>query len=409
MRYSDPALFEPLDRPTRPGFDAFDLREEFPRVTTADPQPAATPTGILRRGWAAIAWMVGSLFGIASLVLLLAVIAAVPIVNFLALGYLLEVEGRLARSGRIRDAFPLIDVAPRLGSIVLGMWLWLFPLQLLAGAAADAHLIDPGSRADHRLHLIVRILSVAVGGHLCLALARGGGFTAFLRPILNVRWLIARWREGSYWGRAESAIREFFAGLRLRHHFWLGVRGYVGAMVWLAVPTALFAASSRTEGPSVLVTIIGGGMLMVVLSWVPFLQARFAAENRFGAMFELPQVRRLCQHAPFAWLITLLVTLTLALPLYLFKIVLPPRDAAWLVTVVFIVSNYPARVVAGWAYHRAVTRERQAHFGFRWVSRLAMTPLLALYVFLLFFTQFIGEHGKGVLFEHHAFLLPAPF
>ena len=38
-----------------------------------------------------------------------------------------------------------------------------------------------------------------------------------------------------------------------------------------------------------------------------------------------------------------------------------------------------------------------------------MVPLLALFVFLLFFTQFIGEHGKGVLFEHHAFLLPAPF
>jgi hypothetical protein len=30
-------------------------------------------------------------------------------------------------------------------------------------------------------------------------------------------------------------------------------------------------------------------------------------------------------------------------------------------------------------------------------------------VFLLFFTQFIGQHGKGVLFEHHALLLPVPF
>jgi hypothetical protein len=28
---------------------------------------------------------------------------------------------------------------------------------------------------------------------------------------------------------------------------------------------------------------------------------------------------------------------------------------------------------------------------------------------VLFFTQFIGQHGKGVLFEHHAFLVPAPF
>jgi hypothetical protein len=38
-----------------------------------------------------------------------------------------------------------------------------------------------------------------------------------------------------------------------------------------------------------------------------------------------------------------------------------------------------------------------------------MGPLVAVYVFLLFFTQFIGQHGKGVLFEHHALLLPVPF
>jgi hypothetical protein len=126
-------------------------------------------------------------------------------------------------------------------------------------------------------------------------------------------------------------------------------------------------------------------------------------------MFELRKVRALYKNAPFSWTITMLVTLTLALPMYLFKIALPPSDAMWLVTIVFIVSIYPAKVVTGWAYHRAVTRERRAFWGFRLLTRLVLVPLLAMYVFLLFFTQFIGEHGKGVLFEHHAFLLPAPF
>jgi hypothetical protein len=344
-----------------------------------------------------------------SLILLLALVAAIPVINFLALGYLLEVEGRVARSGRLRDAFPLIDVAPRLGSIALGLWAWVFPIRLLANAAADARLIDPDSRADRGLHFVVRVAAMLIGCHLCLALARGGSVTAFLRPWRNLRWLWARWRAGDYWSQAESAIREFTASLRLRHHFWLGIRGYVGAMLWLVVPTALFAASHRTEGASVLVTILGGILLMAVLSWVPFLQAHFAAENRFGALFEWRQVRRMYQRAPFSWLFTMLVTLTLALPLYLFKIVLPPRDAMWLVTVVFIVSIYPAKVLSGWAYHRAAVRERQAWFGWRWLTRIALVPLLGAYVFLLFFTQFIGAHGKGVLFEHHAFLLPVPF
>jgi hypothetical protein len=126
-------------------------------------------------------------------------------------------------------------------------------------------------------------------------------------------------------------------------------------------------------------------------------------------MFELGKVRRLFKNAPFSWMITMLVTLTLALPMYLFKVALPPSDAMWLVTIVFIVSIYPVKVITGWAYHRAVHRERRAFYGFRWLTRIVLLPFLATYVFLLFFTQFIGEHGKLVLFEHHAFLLPAPF
>jgi hypothetical protein len=381
-------------------------------VSTTPPRQAAS-RGIFRQAVGAvfgfIAWLVRSLFGIACLILLLAVIAAIPVVNFLALGYLLEVEGRLARSGKLRDAFPLIDLAPRLGSIVIGMWACIFPLFLLSQAAADARLIDPGSRFDVGLHLLVPFLSVVVTAHVCLALARGGSFTCFLRPIKNVRWLVQRLRDGDYWERASAAVRDFVAGWRLKHHFLLGMKGYLGAMIWLAVPTALFAATNKTEGGPIIVTLIGGVLLILVLSWVPFLQAHFAAQNRFGAMFELKKVRQLFKNAPFSWLITMLITLTMALPMYLFKIALPPSDMMWLVTIVFIVSIYPAKVITGWAYHRAVARERRAFWGLRWLTRLVLLPLLAMYVFLLFFTQFIGEHGKGVLFEHHAFLLPGPF
>jgi hypothetical protein len=389
-----------------------------------------------------IVWLIRSLFGIASLILLLAVVAAIPIVNFLALGYLLEVEGRLARSGKLREAFPLIDLAPRLGSIALGIWAWVFPLRLLSHAAADARLIDPGSRADIGLHLLLNVLAVVVTAHLCLALSRGGSLFSFMWPLLvpvavllspvlvpvlgavalirrDATWLakplrreLAAFRSiatSEYWNHASGAVRDFIAGLRLKHHFLLGFKGYIGAMIWLVVPTALFAAATKTEGGPILVTLLGGVLLIIVLSWMPFLQVHFAAENRFGAMFELRTVRRLYKNAPFAWMITMLITLTLALPMYLFKIALPPSDAMWMVTIVFIVSIYPVKVITGWAYHRAVTREKRAWFGLRWLTRLVLLPLLTLYVFLLFFTQFIGEHGKRVLFEHHAFLLPAPF
>jgi hypothetical protein len=356
----------------------------------------------------AIAWAVRAAFGIVSLIVLLALLAAIPIVSFLVLGYLLEAEGGLARGGRLRRAFPLLSIAPRLGSIVLGIWFWLLPLRLLANAAADARLIDATSGSTRRLDLAVTALSVLIATHLCLALARGGSIGCFFRPIKNARWALGQFRQGGYLDKAAAEISAFVAGLRLRYHFWLGVRGFFGAFAWLLVPTALFAAANK-EGPQLFITLFGGLLLVPVLAWLPFLEARFAAENRFRGLFELREVQRLFCHAPLAWLVAVVATYVLALPLYLLKVFLLPQDAMWFVTLVFIVSIYPARLVTGWAYGRALRRERPARFVTRWSSRLLMGPLLAVYVFLLFFTQFIGQHGKGVLFEQHALLLPVPF
>lgn len=393
-----PAAAVPPDLPTEYAADANTDALEVPRIPHLFWHPLL-----------AVGWIIRTAFGIVTLILLLAIVAAIPLVNFLALGYLLDVEGRVARTGRLRYAFPLLDLAPKVGSIVLGIWVCVFPLRLMSGAVADARLIDPTSTATAVMQWTTTVLACLVALHLCAALGRGGGFWTFLRPIKNIRWLIRSIREGFDWGAAEAHVSRFLTGLRLKHHFLLGVYGFIGALIWLILPTALFAASNSTEGPSVLVTVIGGAALVVVLGWLPFLQAHFAAENRLTAMFELKQIRQLYRRAPLAWMIATVGIYVLSLPLYLLKVVAPPQDAMWFVTIVFIVSIYPARVVAGWAYSRAVKKEHGAWFGFRWLSRSVCFPLLSLYVFLLFFTQFIAEHGKRVLFEHHVFLLPVPF
>lgn len=391
-----------------------DAKSKDPSVAVSPAEaPRVRPPWTLRRllgaVWWGVATAVSTLFGLTSLVFLLAVVAAIPGLNFYVLGYLLEVEGRVGRSGKFRDAFPLLSLAPKLGSIALGIWLWLIPLRVLSDAAADAHLIAPGSAPDHRLHLLVNGLFVVITVHLCLALARGGSLSCFFRPIKNARWLYQRYRERDYWATAETAVVAFVRELRLGYHWWLGVRGFAGALLWLAPPTLLLAAMRRTEPGPAIITIIGGVLLSIVLSWVPFLQARFAVENRWRAMFELRAVRELYRHAPFSWLFTILITLTLALPLYLFKVALPPQDMMWLVTLIFIVSIYPARVLTGWAYYRAAHREKRTWWPLRYSVWLVLQPLLLFYVFLVFFTQFIGKYGKLVLFEHHAFLLPVPF
>ncbi len=158
-----------------------------------------------------------------------------------------------------------------------------------------------------------------------------------------------------------------------------------------------------------LVGFAGGGLLAIVLVQLPFFQARFAEQNRLFAAFELRALRRQFGRAPVAFLIALALTLALAVPLYLLKIEILPREAAWLPSLLFVVSIFPARLATGWAMARSNRREKPRHGFWRWTSRLAMVPLVLVYVLIAYFTQYLSWYGVWSLYEQHAFLVPAPF
>jgi hypothetical protein len=167
----------------------------------------------------------------------------------------------------------------------------------------------------------------------------------------------------------------------------------------------MLAAGQRAP----VVGFLGGLALLVVLLYLPFVQTRFAAENRFRAMFEVRPVRQLFRRAPIAFLTALLVTLLFALPLYLLKIEIIPREAAWLPSLVFVMFIYPTRLLTGWACGYAGRRERNRNWFLRQIARLGMLPAAAFYVLIIFFTQFTSWHGVASLYEQHAFLVPVPF
>lgn len=357
-----------------------------------------------------LVWLAQFLFGLGSLIFLLSVVAAIPGANLFTLGYLLEAEGRVARTGRLRDAFPLIRVAPRIGSIALGMYLWTLLLRLLAQSAANAHVIDPGGAADRRMRVIAIVAWGLVTGHLCCALARGGGLWTFIRPIKNIRWLWSRWHQGDYLKTASQQVRWFLEELRIRHHMSLGARGFALAFLWLVIPSVLYVSAREPQGGAAIFTVVVGFLLTIVFAWVPFLQARLAAENRFSAGFEWRAVKEASRHAPFAWLMATILVYVLALPLYLFKSFQLPSDAQWPITLIFILSIFPARIATGWVYHRSVYRQSlglRSWFITRLFVRVGLIfPLLGVYTFILYFTQFISTDGKAELIKHHAFLLP---
>jgi hypothetical protein len=410
--------------------------------------------------YAAFEWV----FGIPCLIVGLAVVSVIPVVQFVTLGYLLEVSGRLARTARWRDGLPrrrgfagfglylvqlwhrlggcLIGVrkAARLGYFVAGAWLLLLPLRFVSSYALSAQLIDPDGPTARAWRVGLVVLTILTGVLflpalfllllLCRALAawwHGGPFVLFGR-------LLHGYRE------ARDTVWEFVVSLRLPYYFWLGLRGFVGTMAWLVVPITLIVlgrligqqGSQQAGGVGLLVGFPGAVMLIFVLLQLPFLQVRFAAENRFLALFQWDAVVRHFCRAPASFAVACIGVLVLALPLYLLKIEVGPREATGLPgqaflyqarlllldetlltrfpELVFIVFMLPARVLTGWAYARSVRcRFRWWNYGLIPAAFVVTVPVAAFYVLAVFLSQYTSWNGLASLYEQHAFLLPIPF
>lgn len=345
------------------------------------------------------------LFGAVALVVGLAVLAAIPVAQLLCLGYLLESSARVARGGRLRDGLIGVRKASRIGSMVIGVWLFLLPLQLLSSQAASAELIDPGGPIARRWRVAIVVLTTLVLLHVAGACARGGRVRHFLVPFGNPFRMARRLRQGGAYTAARDATWRFAASLRLPYYFRLGLLGFAGTMVWLALPVSLIAAGHSFAG----LGFIGALLLGLVVMPLPFLQTRFALDGRFRSLFALGAVRRQYLRAPWAFTLALLLTLTAAAPLFLLKVQMIPHETFWLASLVFLAFTAPARLATGWAYGRSLRREPPSHWFFRWTGRLPLVPFTALYVLIVFLSQYTAWRGVWSLYEQHAFLLPVPF
>jgi hypothetical protein len=347
------------------------------------------------------------MFGAAAVLVLVAACSVVPGLNVLSLGYLLHVSGTVARTGRLRDGFIGVRKASVIGSAAAGAWVVAWPARIVAGFWKDAEIVAPGSRVAAAWHAGLVLLTVLTLLHIVWACLRGGRWWHFLwpAPLKLLRWL----KSADSLGQVRTALRTYVIGLRLPFYFWLGLRGFAGALAWLVVPVGvLFAATRAPLGGAVALSLLGGLLLLLVVMHLPFLQARMACEDRFRAVFELREVRRLFTRAPLAFWMALLVTLLLAVPLYLLKIELTPRELAWLPALLFVAFIFPARLLTGWAMSRALRREEPRHGFWRWMARLGILPVALAYVLMVYLAPYLSWNGALSLLEQHAFLVPAP-
>ncbi|MGY8767413.1 MAG: hypothetical protein ACKVH8_03120 [Pirellulales bacterium] len=405
-------LDESLVEATSVDVDVQDLDKDFvPALGQPEASAQATPKRpwLIVRAFFKICSAVEWLFGLGSMIFILAVLATIPILNMLSLGYLLEVSGRVARTGKFSEGFIGIRTAARIGSLALGTWLMFLPLRFFSGLWTSAYLIDAESTQSRLLWIGLVSATLLVGTHVAWAWFRGGKLRHFIWPA-PVK-LFRRLFSGGMYTEARDNTLEFINKLRVWHYFSLGVRGFFGTFLWLAIPVAWMISARQLSEPGAAVLVSLPGMLLfcIVLLYLPFVQAHFAAENRWGALFEFRKVGKLFAKAPVAFWMALFITLLFALPLYLLKIELIDREIAWLPSLVFVAFMLPARFLSGWAVARARKRSEPRHFVFRWLARLGNMPVVLLYVFFMYLALYVSWRGAYGLLEQHAFLVPVPF
>ncbi|MFO0849691.1 MAG: DUF4013 domain-containing protein [Gemmataceae bacterium] len=384
-------------------------------LPVATPIPVAVPIvpavgprpGRGRRTLRAVGRGAEWLFGVAALLAALGALAAVPVLQFLSLGYMLEAAGRAARTGRVRDGLVGVRTAARLGVVVAGVWVLLLPARFVADFAHSAEVIDPAGPVAQAWRVGLYALIGVTAVHIVGACGRGGRVRHFLNP-LSALWLAGRVLRGGFYAESRDAVWATVVSLKLPYLFWLGVRGFAVGLAWLAVPAALLAAA-RNPGPGAgLAGVVGALLLAWVVLYLPFLQTRLAMTGRFRAGFQVGAVRREFQRAVG-------VRRRGGGDGAVRGAAVPAED-----------RDGPAgrRLAAGGGVRRVHLPGPAAgrlggrpgeppgalrHWLARWLGRMPLLPAALAYVLVVFLARYTDWTGAAGVFAQHAFLMPVPF
>lgn len=349
-----------------------------------------------------------------SLVIVLAVAATVPILQFASLGYMLESASRIARGMPMSRCFPGAAVAGSVVSSAIWIGLTWLPVWLVADLAYSAELIEPGSVRAQRMRVGTQIVAVLWVLWSAWALYRGGRWWHFLWPA-PLRFVKRVFRLET-WREAEDRLWNWVASLQLFRLMKLGFYGTIASLVWLTVPALLMIIALTSpnnqapdNGPLGLIGLIGAVGMLWVLMYLPFLPIHMASEGRLFSAFDRKAIRIAFRRAPFAFLIAVVALVALSIPLYPLRIEEIPPELWWILSLFFVALIFPAKLLAGWALRRSRFREKDRHWILRWIAWVPLVAVLSFYVGFLYLAKFAVWEGSASILLQHAFLPPVPF
>jgi Protein of unknown function (DUF4013) len=361
-----------------------------------------------RARWLLPFWMLGRVWDLACLSILLAVVAAIPIVQLAALGYLLQGAGNLANRKPWKSAFPGLRLAGKLGTFLALASLTWIPVYLLTDLAYTAQLLQPNSQTAIGWRIGAFLIAAAWVTHVGWAAMRGGRWWHFLWPAPFK--LIARIWWPSTWSTAADNLYELFAQLHFTQLWWLGARASLGAILWTCVPVSQMIIGERAHEFKLagLVGLIGAVLMIAVMMYLPLLQVRMAATNRFMEIFNVRAIRQDFLKAPWFCALAIFLVCGLSIPLYLLRIEATPSQLVWAPSLVFVLFMWPAKLVTGAALGYAKKRTELRHWTVRWSAWIVVLASVLAYLGALYIAQFVASQGAYVMYFQHAVLFPPP-
>jgi len=358
-------------------------------------------------------WMVGRCWDQASLLVLLAVVSAIPVIQFASLGYLLTAAANLAQGRPWASSFAGLRLAGKLGMFFLLAAIAWLPVWLVTDLSYSAQLLQPGTGVAARWRLGAFAISCVWVTHAAWAAMRGGRWWHMLWPA-PMRFIKEIWRPAT-WRRASDSLYDLVAAFHFPQLWWLGARAAVGALLWVAVPVSMMIIGQRSDDfeAAGLVLFFGVVAMTIIMLYLPFLQIQMAVDNRFSGIVRVHTIRRRFLYAPWAHAISLFLLCLLCIPLYLLRIEATPAELLWVPSLVFVLFMLPAKIMLGAAMGYADKRRYKnqlsiRHWTLRWPARGLAFASVLVYVGVLNVAQLVATQGALVMYFQHAFLVPAP-
>ncbi len=385
---------------------------ELPEVQEAEQAKNLARPSLLARVVRFPFWLAGSCLDLFSLLVLLSIVAAIPVLQLASLGYLLTAGGRLAAGQSWRTCLPGLRLAGKLG--VFGLWasVLFLPVILIQDLAQSAQILQPNSQIATvwRLGAVLTALIWIV--HVGWAAMRGGRWWHLLWPA-PLKFVANIWRPKT-WSKASDQLYDMVVGLQLPKLWWLGARASVGVLMWLVFPVSMMIIGQRAPANiAPLIGLVGAGMMIWAMYYLPFLQMLFVKTGKLSAFLAIGEVRRNYAYAPWAHFLALLILSTFAIPLYLLRIEDPPQELMWAPSLIFALLILPSKLVIGWVVGYAERRQSRGlpkrRWFVRWPAHLMGLGPIAFYVGALYVAQLVVKLGAPVMYLQHAFLVPSPF